>query len=220
MRMLISKRFTVISGCAQGVDKIAAEIAREFGLEVIEMPADWKRHGKRAGFIRNEEMAQVGDGLLAIWDGKSNGTRHMINTMREMGKVARCINKPRHKEVEMIIVATHRQVWSSEMATINIARPSVLGNPFRMKSESERMEVISRYKQWLWQQMKAGNQKILEALREINDMEDQHGTVYLLCWCKPKPCHGDVIVRACAWLRSQRALRADLQPVGRHCAAR
>lgn len=91
MEKLISNGFTVISGCAQGVDKIAAEIAREHGLEVIEMPADWKKHGKRAGFIRNEEMAEIADGLLAIWDGMSSGTHHMINTMHEMGKRFRIV---------------------------------------------------------------------------------------------------------------------------------
>lgn len=120
----------------------------------------------------------------------------------------------------MIIVATHRQVWSKDMATVNIARPSILGNPFRMKNESERMEVISRYKKWLWQQMKAGNKQVMNALHEINSMEDEHGTVYLLCWCKPKPCHGDVIVRACAWLRSQDASREGPQPDAQHCAER
>ena len=54
--------------------------------EIIEMPADWDEYGKSAGYIRNAKMAEIGDELLLFWDGKSNGSRHMHETMREHGK--------------------------------------------------------------------------------------------------------------------------------------
>lgn len=52
----------------------------------------WGLHGKRyAAFVRNNEMAFFADALLAIWDGKSPGTRHMINAMRELGKPVKVV---------------------------------------------------------------------------------------------------------------------------------
>ena len=80
-------------GNARGVDTAAAQWARhrsscnEPAIERVACPADWDRHGKRAGLIRNEEMLATCPALdcayLAIWDGKSTGTAHMVNLMRE-----------------------------------------------------------------------------------------------------------------------------------------
>ena len=44
---------------------------------------DWDKYGKSAGYIRNTEMAEAGDILVAFWDGKSKGTEHMINIMKK-----------------------------------------------------------------------------------------------------------------------------------------
>lgn len=75
----------IISGTARGVDKLGEAIARERKLGLIRMPADWKAHGKSAGFKRNQAMAEVADGLVAVWDGHSPGTRHMIRTAQDKG---------------------------------------------------------------------------------------------------------------------------------------
>ena len=48
-------------------------------------PADWERHGRAAGPIRNEEMAEVSDALIAFWDGKSRGTKSMIEIAMRKG---------------------------------------------------------------------------------------------------------------------------------------
>lgn len=65
--------------CSRGVDAVADEIARDMGFDVKRMPAEWDEHGKRAGPIRNGEMAKYADALVAVWDGKSTGTESMIN---------------------------------------------------------------------------------------------------------------------------------------------
>jgi len=52
---------------------------------------DWKRHGKKAGILRNVEMAQNADALLAIWDGKSPGTKHMIAEATRRGLKIRVV---------------------------------------------------------------------------------------------------------------------------------
>jgi hypothetical protein len=71
---------TVISGMARGADQLGIALAQKYELPLIKMPADWDTHGKSAGFIRNTQMAKVGTHLLAAWDGKSKGTRNMIDT--------------------------------------------------------------------------------------------------------------------------------------------
>lgn len=70
---------TVIHGGAPGADRIAGEIARELRCAVEVHPADWDRHGRRAGPIRNAEMVQAGaDVCLAFPLGQSRGTRGCI----------------------------------------------------------------------------------------------------------------------------------------------
>lgn len=76
----------VISGGAPGVDRAGAAWARARGIPVVVMLADWSGKGKPAGILRNEQMAVYADALIAIWDGESTGTRHMIAHMDGIGK--------------------------------------------------------------------------------------------------------------------------------------
>ncbi len=76
----------VVHGCARGADRIAGEEAQKWGLRVDEFPADWERDGKAAGFIRNQRMADAGADLcIAFWDGRSSGTKHMMERARQAG---------------------------------------------------------------------------------------------------------------------------------------
>lgn len=69
----------VVSGTCKGVDQLGEEWAERKGIPVKKFPADWSKHGRRAGPLRNREMAKYADALIAIWDGKSRGTRSMID---------------------------------------------------------------------------------------------------------------------------------------------
>jgi ferric-dicitrate binding protein FerR (iron transport regulator) len=71
----------IVSGGAQGVDFQAELYAKKHTLPFKEFKADWDKHGKKAGILRNIEMAKYADALIAIWDGKSKGTLHMICDM-------------------------------------------------------------------------------------------------------------------------------------------
>lgn len=73
----------IVSGTAQGVDRLGERFARDKGLDIAQFEADWDTKGKAAGPIRNQEMAEYADGLLAIWDGNSAGTRSMIEKAYE-----------------------------------------------------------------------------------------------------------------------------------------
>jgi len=70
----------VVSGCATGVDALGERWARTNGISIRRFPADWSGQGKAAGPIRNREMADYADALVAFWDGKSKGTKNMIET--------------------------------------------------------------------------------------------------------------------------------------------
>lgn len=74
---------TVISGTANGVDKLGEEYAKKYNLPVLNFPANWDKYGKSAGYIRNEEMANKAEALIAVWDGKSKGTGNMISIARK-----------------------------------------------------------------------------------------------------------------------------------------
>jgi hypothetical protein len=68
----------IVSGCANGADKLGEKYAYDKTLPVKRFPADWSL-GKRAGPLRNDTMARYADALIAFWDGKSAGTANMID---------------------------------------------------------------------------------------------------------------------------------------------
>ena len=71
--------YEIVSGCARGADKLGETYAWERGWPVTQFPADWDTHGRAAGYIRNEEMARYADALIVFWNGKSRGTKYMID---------------------------------------------------------------------------------------------------------------------------------------------
>lgn len=75
----------VVSGCARGVDQLGEQIALMNGIPIKKFPADWERFGKRAGFLRNVQMADYAEALIAVWDGESKGTKHMIDMAKARG---------------------------------------------------------------------------------------------------------------------------------------
>ncbi len=80
-----------VSGTAKGPDSIVIEYGKSRCVEVLLYPADWKHFGRSAGIIRNVEMSKIADIALAFWDGKSAGTKHMIETMRKANKPVKII---------------------------------------------------------------------------------------------------------------------------------
>lgn len=78
-------RVVIVSGHANGADSLGERYAQERGLECETYPADWKAHGRAAGPIRNAKMAEVADALIAFWDGKSRGTKSMIELANKKG---------------------------------------------------------------------------------------------------------------------------------------
>ena len=87
----ITEPITIVSGTARGADSTGELYAGHRGYEVIKMPANWDKHGKSAGYIRNEAMASVADACVVFWDGRSKGTGHMINLANNRKLLVRVI---------------------------------------------------------------------------------------------------------------------------------
>lgn len=75
----------VISGGARGADTLGEKYAKEMNLSLRIFLAKWNEFGKSAGFIRNEEMSNNADALIAFWDQKSQGTKNMIDIAKNKG---------------------------------------------------------------------------------------------------------------------------------------
>ena len=92
----------IVSGGARGADTLGERFANEMGLEISRFIPDWDGLGKRAGYVRNAEMAKFAveddnDGMLiAFWDGKSRGTKHMIDLAKRYGLEVHVVN---YKEI-------------------------------------------------------------------------------------------------------------------------
>ena len=61
------------------------KILKENNIPIEYYYPNWTKFGRRAGLIRNVEMALVADALVAVWNGYSRGTGHMIDTARAKG---------------------------------------------------------------------------------------------------------------------------------------
>lgn len=79
------KEIKIISGMAKGADTLAIRYADEHKMTKILFPANWKAYPRIAGFLRNYDMLNVATHLIAFWDGKSSGTKHMIDIAQEKG---------------------------------------------------------------------------------------------------------------------------------------
>ena len=85
---------TVISGGARGVDTWAVDVARARGLSIVVFPADWDKHGKAAGPIRNKQIVEAVDLVVAFWDGESRGTANTIKLARAARKTVATYQPP------------------------------------------------------------------------------------------------------------------------------
>ncbi len=73
------KNTEIVSGTAKGADLLGERYARERGFEIKRFPADWDKFGKKAGYLRNEQMAKYANACVCFWDGNSRGTKSMID---------------------------------------------------------------------------------------------------------------------------------------------
>jgi len=75
----------IVSGGCHGTDKLAERYAREEGIPIAIFYPDWDRYGLAAGPIRNRQIVEYADAVLAFWDGRSRGTKSSIELARKTG---------------------------------------------------------------------------------------------------------------------------------------
>ncbi len=76
----------VVHGGARGVDIAGREWARRRGLPHVGIVPDWKKHGIKAGILRNTDLVDYCDAALVFWDGKSKGTMDTVGKLQDSGK--------------------------------------------------------------------------------------------------------------------------------------
>lgn len=83
----------------------------------------------------------------------------------------------------------------ADEVVVYIARPSILGNPFFMRDESQREEVIYKYREWLRAQF-SERTKVRAEVEKLAARVKAGERIALECWCAPCACHGDVLIEA------------------------
>ena len=81
----------IVSGGALGVDSCAAEYAREAGRKLTEFLPQYERYGRAAPIVRNRQIVEYADKIIAFWDGKSKGTLSVIKYAQKTGKCCQVI---------------------------------------------------------------------------------------------------------------------------------
>ena len=81
----------IVSGTAAGADSLGELYAKDHNISVTRFPADWNKYDRSAGPIRNAQMADYADACIVFWDGKSKGTKSMINLAKQKGLATRIV---------------------------------------------------------------------------------------------------------------------------------
>ena len=75
----------IVSGGAAGVDKCAADFARENGLKLTEFLPIYEKYGRSTPIVRNKQIVEYADQVIAFWNGKSRGTLFTIEYCKKIG---------------------------------------------------------------------------------------------------------------------------------------
>ena len=84
-RYLPENTTEIVSGGAKGVDTSAKEYAKSNGIKLTEFLPEYTRFGRSAPLKRNITIIEYSDIVLAFWDGKSRGTKFVIDNCRKLG---------------------------------------------------------------------------------------------------------------------------------------
>lgn len=81
----------IVSGAANGIDRMARAFALQHHIQLIEVLPDYERYGRRAPLMRNNSIIDYADYVIAIWDGYSRGTKYVIDRCRALNKPLKVI---------------------------------------------------------------------------------------------------------------------------------
>lgn len=179
----------VVSGRAAGVDSIAEARARERGLEVLPIEADWRTYGKSAGYRRNEKIVETSSSVVAFWNSYSPGTGHTIDIAR------------RERKLDKIVRLSALEVYTARMGlrdpdVMNIARkqghlafapswellaPYLERRRAGLETDQDWVEYTAKY----LDEMRSSFGRNAEAWRSLLARE----RVVVTCFCTSERCH-------------------------------
>lgn len=87
----INDSIIIFSGHCSGVDMLGERYAEENGYRVELFPAEWDKYGRAAGPVRNRQMVEKAELVIAFWDGRSKGTRSLIGYAEKLHKTLRIV---------------------------------------------------------------------------------------------------------------------------------
>lgn len=82
----------LVSGGAIGIDTLAEQAAKQLGLPIEIFAPDYEANGRLAPLIRNQQIVERADLLLAFWDMSSRGTAHTLNSCVQLGTPFRIVS--------------------------------------------------------------------------------------------------------------------------------
>jgi hypothetical protein len=83
----------IVSGGAKGVDTIAREFAKANDITFVEFLPEYEKYGRGAPLLRNKEIVNYADKIIAFWDGKSKGTKYVIEYAEKINKPCEVVLK-------------------------------------------------------------------------------------------------------------------------------
>lgn len=86
MEKMEREEVVILSGHCSGVDLMAERYAAENGITLEIFPANWAKYGRAAGPVRNKQMVERADAVIAFWDGKSKGTASLLQYAKKLRK--------------------------------------------------------------------------------------------------------------------------------------
>lgn len=93
-----------------------------------------------------------------------------------------------------------KAIYIGRANRIHSRRESWLANPYALGPDMTRERAIKLYRIWLWQHIQEGRRSVYRELERIARLAKSDEEVLLLCYCAPKPCHGDVVKAAIEWM--------------------
>lgn len=85
MNEYVDKVEVIVSGGAKGADMLGEMWAKENNKETLIFLPEWDKYGKRAGFIRNQDIVKNSNLVIAFWNGVSKGTKSSIDLCAKFG---------------------------------------------------------------------------------------------------------------------------------------
>lgn len=79
--------FLLVSGGAKGADSLGEKWANENNIKTLIIKPNWEKFGRSAGFIRNKDIVDESDMVIAFWNGKSKGSKNTIDYATKQGKL-------------------------------------------------------------------------------------------------------------------------------------